>query len=125
MNKSSHYKKIAEALSQDKLKLSKEEKRAFLESVRKFEGYGAHIYRASKLNEIVNEIGQLVEVAQNVTLQETDGWFDNVTVSRHNKRLAEAYKVFEKSAKDVGVLQQRMEAAYEDIAEVLKKYYDV
>lgn len=125
INRASHYKKIQEAFDNQSLDLSKDERRAFMESLKAFESFGQEIYRSSRLKEISAEIGQLVETAQSVTLKETDGWFDNVTVSRHNKRLTEAYKIFEKCSQEVETLQQRMEAAYEDIAETFKKYYDV
>lgn len=117
--------KLLEAFNDKEVKFSKEEKRAFIENIRNFSRYGEAIYRSGKLAEIAEEIGQTIKVAQQMNLQETDGWFDNVTVSRHNKRLEEAYKTFLNSAKEVSQLQQRMESAYEDIAEVLKKYYDV
>jgi hypothetical protein len=41
------------------------------------------------------------------------------------KTLKESYKIFEKTATEMNALQPRLSAAYEDIAEVLQKYYDV
>jgi phage-related minor tail protein len=117
--------KLLEGFGDDQVKFSKDERKAFLENIRNFSRYSESIYRSAKLAEIAEEIGQTIKVAQQMNLQETDGWFDNVTVSRHNKRMEEAYKTFQNSAKEVSVLQQRMESAYEDIAETLKKYYDV
>lgn len=117
--------KLLEAFGDEQVKFSKDERKAFIENIRNFSRYSESIYRSAKLAEIAEEIGQTIKVAQQMNLQETDGWFDNVTVSRHNKRMEEAYKTFQNSAKEVSVLQQRMESAYEDIAETLKKYYDV
>jgi len=41
------------------------------------------------------------------------------------KNLNDSYRVFESTAKEMSQLQQRLSAAYEDIAEGLRKYYDV
>jgi ribosomal protein S21 len=41
------------------------------------------------------------------------------------KYINEAMKEFKKSAQEVVIHERRMSAAYEDIAEGLKKYYDI
>lgn len=101
------------------------EKKAFLEAVESFSRLGESIYRNERFVEDVEAIANIVEQAQTFTLKETENWFDGVTVSRHMKRLQEASAVFNKSANEIKALQTRMEAAYEDIAEVLKKYYNI
>jgi division protein CdvB (Snf7/Vps24/ESCRT-III family) len=58
-------------------------------------------------------------------MQESEHWFDNVTVSRHMKQLKEAYKVFEKTATEMNTMQQRLESAYDDMGVVLNRYYQV
>jgi uncharacterized protein YukE len=83
------------------------------------------IYRANTLKEVAQTLGNIVQQAEQVTLSEAEHWFDNVTVSRHMKQLGEAYKVFEKTATEMSGMQQRLEAAYEDIGTVLNKYYKV
>ena len=86
---------------------------------------GDNIYRNSSLREITEELGHIVKVAESLTIQESEHWFDNVTTSRHMKQLREAYKVFEKTAGEVHTLQQRLESAYEDMGGVLNKYYRI
>ncbi len=113
-------------LWENELKMTKEEKRAFLESIKQLQQFKHEIYRSGKLREISNKISSIIEIANNVTLSETsDGWFDNITVSRDMKRLKESQKVFEKTAKEITTLQQRLESAYEDIATGLSRYYEV
>jgi hypothetical protein len=41
------------------------------------------------------------------------------------KGLNESYKVFEKTAKEISQLQERMSAAYEDIGQGLSKYFEI
>lgn len=101
------------------------DRKAFMESLKRFSQYSQHIYGSKKLKEITTEIRSLVEAAEQVTLKETDQWFDNVTVSRHMKQLKESYKLFEKTASEMGQLQQRLESCYEDIGKNLNNYWDV
>ena len=68
---------------------------------------------------------EIVEIAEQLTLQESEHWFDNVTVNRHMKQLKEAHKVFEKTATEMTELQQRLEAAYDDMGSILNRYYKV
>jgi hypothetical protein len=101
------------------------DKKSFLEACKQFSAHGASIYRAKDLKERVIQIKELIEQAEQLTLTETEEWFDKVTTSRHMKNLKESYKIFEKTATEVTTLQQRLEAAYEDIGQSLSKYYDV
>jgi len=104
--------------------LTREDKQAFLEAVGNFNSYGKSIYREANFKQMAEEIGKMVETAKNVALTEGD-WFDGVTVGRHMKSLGESYKMFEKTAKEMSVLQQRMEAVYEELGSGLNKYFDI
>lgn len=101
------------------------DKKTFQESMKSFSKYGQSIYGSKKLKEAVSEIKNLIETAEQMTLQETDQWFDNVTVTRHMKQLKESYKLFEKTAGEMSTLQQRLESCYEDIGKNLNNYWDV
>ena len=106
-------------------KMTKEEKKAFLEAVSQYHKLGEMVYRNNQLSELSETLSNIVSTAENLTMQESEHWFDNVTVSRHMKQLQEAYKTFEKTAGEMSGMQQRLEAAYEDIGTVLNKYYNV
>lgn len=109
----------------EKPKMTKEEKKAFLEAVSQYHKLGEMVYRNNQLSELSETLSNIVSTAENLTMQESEHWFDNVTVSRHMKQIQEAYKVFEKTAGEMSGMQQRLEAAYEDIGTVLNKYYNV
>ena len=109
----------------EKPKMTKEEKKAILEAVSQYHKLGEMVYRNNQLSELSETLGNIVTTAENLTMQESEHWFDNVTVSRHMKQLQEAFKVFEKTAGEMSGMQQRLEAAYEDIGTVLNKYYNV
>jgi len=110
---------------EQKLKMTSEEKKAFLEAVYRFAEHSSNIYRNHNIVETSKFLGELIEAASHLTLSETEDWFDANTVNRHMKHLGEAHKIFEKTASEMNTLQQRLESAYEDIGETLSKYYDV
>ena len=112
-------------LLEEELKFSKEERTAFMESLKQYSNYKNEIYRSKKLKEISQQIGQMVESAEGFTLKETDGWFDNVSVNRDLKELKNDYKLFEKTAKEITTLQQRLESLYENIGTRLGRYYEL
>lgn len=106
-------------------KFTKEDRKSFLESIRKYKEFGSAIYRAGNINEVMSQIENLISIAETMTLQETDGWFDNVTTARHMKQMKECLKTLQTEAKEISSRQQRFEAAYEDIGQLLEKYYEI
>ena len=105
--------------------LTSEQKKAFREAVGNYHKLGESVYRNSTLRETTETLREIAQVAEQLTLAESEHWFDNVTTSRHMKQMGEAMKVFEKTAGEVHTLQQRLESAYEDMGSVLNKYYKV
>jgi hypothetical protein len=114
-----------EEQEEPQMELTDEQKKAFLEAVKQYKKYGEAVYRNAGLSEVYEAIKNMVEVAGKMTISETGDWFDNVTVSRHMKRMGESFNVFEKTLKEVSTLQQRLEASYDEIGEVLGKYYEI
>ena len=106
-------------------KMTSEEKKAFLEAVSAYKKFGETIYRNGDLMETYTAIKGIVENANKVTLEETGDWFDRVTVNRHMKSMNESFKVFQKTLTEVHTLQQRLESTYDEIGEVLSKYYEI
>lgn len=115
---------LMEALEREPEQITKEEKMAFLESVKSFSALGEGVYSKTNLQELCEKISNLVEMANRVTLAEGD-WFDGITVNRNMKEIANSYKVFEKTAKEMNVLQERLTAAYEDIGQGLSRYFEI
>ena len=106
-------------------KMTKEERRSFLEAVANFHKLGEMIYSNARLQEVTTTLKSVMERAEKMTMQESEHWFDNVTVSRHMKQMNEAMKVFEKTAGEMVGMQQRLESAYEDMGGILNKYYKI
>jgi hypothetical protein len=109
----------------EKVKLSSKDKKEIMEMISKFNEYGKNIYRADELKKITSEMKDVIAKAKDMTLQETEGTFDNITVNRHMKTLENSMQLFEKTTNEINVLQQRLESLYEDIGNVLNKYYNI
>lgn len=104
--------------------VSADEKRAFMESLRQFSQLGESVYGRNNLEEITERLNHMVETATRL-VSESGDITEKIGGSRHMKYINEAMKEFKKSAQEVAIHERRMSAAYEDIAEGLKKYYDV
>ena len=106
-------------------KMTKEQKKSYLEAVSNYHRLGEMVYSNARLQEVTTTLKSVVEQAEKMTIDESEHWFDNVTVSRHMKQMNEAMKVFEKTAGEMNGLQQRLESAYEDMGTVLNRYYKI
>ena len=102
------------------------DKKLFQESLKRFHEYGRMFNKdVNEYKMALKEIKYIVESAEQVTMTETQDWFDNVTVSRHVKHMKESFKVFEKTLLEAAQLNQRINASYEDIGKTLQNYYDI
>jgi tRNA U55 pseudouridine synthase TruB len=117
-------KALMEALEREPVQITKEEKKAFIESVKSFSQLGEGVYGRTNLQELCEKVKYMVEMANQVTLSEGD-WFDGITVNRNMKEIANSYKVFEKTAQEMSILQERLSAAYEDIGQGLGRYFEI
>ena len=109
----------------DDTTMTHDEKRAFVEAVASYRKIGEAIYHNGNLMEAYENIKNIVETAEKLTLKETGDWFDKVTVNRHMKSMNESFKIFSSTIKEVSTLQQRLESSYDEIGEVLGKYYEI
>ena len=106
-------------------RMTEAEKRETLEAVSRFNEYGKHIYKTQEIAEMVESIKKLSENASKMVQENSDDWFDSVSIKRDTKAIGEAVKVFEATAKEAQTLQQRFESVFEDIGNKLGKYYEI
>ena len=103
-----------------------EEKLAFRESLKTFSTMGESVYSSGKLKEVVESLTNIVETAGRLVTEAEDGdGVDRVTAGRQMKHVKSALTEFNKAANEVMINNRRMEAAFEDIAEGIQKYYEV
>ena len=106
-------------------KLNGKQRKLVVDAVNKFNKFEQHIYRQKDVKDVVEAIKVISEYAGRLALDETDDWFDGVTVKKDVKEIQDSVKLFEKTAKEVGTLQHRLEAMYENIGGKLSRYYEI
>lgn len=117
--------KLRKYLLESEIPYSREERKAFLESLKRFSTFKNEIYRSKTLKEISSQLGQMIEACEGFTLQETQDNFDKISVSRDLKEMKNDYNLFAKTCNEITTLQQRLEAVYENIGTKLGRYYDI
>lgn len=107
-------------------------KKAALENIGCYNEYAQHLHREQSLMEISHKLSEIVKNAEELALHETeksstDGkhWFDEQTVRKNFANMTKAIQEFNKYAKEAHILEQRMQATYEDIGHLLERYYEV
>jgi len=96
-----------------------------IESIRNFNSIGESIYGKGSLKEIAQSLSSIAEGAAQHTLSETEDMFDKVTVSRNMKELKGLSGQFGKVASEANSLQERMSGLYEDMGNILGRYYEI
>jgi replicative DNA helicase len=123
MKKKIDIKLIKESLDNSQT-YSEEEKSKMLESLKEFNKLSDSIYRTSDLKNVGEVVKQICDFVISDRLTEVDEWFDQITLKRHMKAIGELSSEFNKTVKDIIILQHRLEASYEDIANTVSRYYE-
>ena len=97
----------------------------FVQEIGQYSSYGKEIYREGNLKELASRLSKLAETAKQHTLQETEDWFDKITVNRNMKELTSLSGQFKKVASEAQSLQERMSTLYEDMGHILGRYYEI
>ena len=95
------------------------------EALQNYNKLGEALYQQQSLKETAKSLSQVAEMAASHTLQETEDWFDKVTVSRNMKELTNHSKAFSKISEEASSVQQRLAGLYEDMGMILNRYYDI
>ena len=96
-----------------------------VETIRNFNSIGESIYGKGSLKEVAESLSSIAEGAAQHTLSEVDDMFDKVTVSRNMKELTNLSKQFGKVSSEANSLQERMSGLYEDMGNILGRYYEI
>ena len=86
---------------------------------------GESIFVESNITKVAEKLSWIATQAKSHTLSETEDWFDKITVNRNMKELTGLSGQFGKIAKEAKSLQERMGALYEDMGNILGRYYEI
>jgi len=90
-----------------------------------YNNIGKSIFERSNLKDVAEKLSWMANSVKNHTLQETEDWFDKITVNRNMKELTGLSKSFNKISTEAQTLQERMSGLYEDMGHILGRYYDI
>ena len=105
--------------------LSTDQKKLTSEKISKFGNYQSYITHEAKDTDIAEDICNIVENASKYILNETDDWFDAMSVKRNLKEIKTLAKEFYKTANERQVYTQRMQSLYEDMGNILNRYFEI
>jgi hypothetical protein len=109
----------------DTRKFTPEVKRHFLEIISTYKAFQEQMHRQSDIVDVAETLGGIVEAAKHLTISEAGDWFDNVTIKRNMSELEKLDKAFDKVAVDAKSLDERLHALYEDMGNILGRYYEI
>ena len=113
---------IGLGLADDRPKVNKHE---VIEAIKSYSRVGKQLYNNNGILDAAKQLAQMAEAAQNHVLSETDDWFDGVSVKRNMKELKGLTGQFKKTALEANNVNQRLSALYEDMGNILNRYYDI
>ena len=113
---------IGLGLADDRPKVNKHE---VIEAIKNYSRVGKQLYNNNGILDAAKQLAQMAESAQNHVLSETDDWFDAVSVKRNMKELKGLTSHFKKTAVEANSVNQRLSALYEDMGNILNRYYDI
>ena len=95
------------------------------EAIRNYGRVGEALYKANGILEAAKQLSEMADAAQNHVLSETSDWFDGVSVKRNMKELKGLTGQFKKTAVEANAVNQRLSALYEDMGNILNRYYEI
>ena len=96
-----------------------------IEAVKNYQTIGRQLFKDNGIVEVAKQLVGIAESAQNHVLSETDDWFDAVSVKRNMKELKGMTSQFKKAALEANAVNERLNALYEDMGNILNRYYDI
>jgi hypothetical protein len=106
-------------------KLSIEEKKKLLGLVNEFGQFRDALNVAENMKTVAEKIVYIAEMTEKYGLNETDDWFDGVSLDRDMKEITKLAHDINKLSTTVYPKVREMEALYEDIGLKLQRYYDI
>ena len=105
--------------------LTKEEKKALYELVHNYNEYGKVLYEYHQLMKVAENIDKISQYAETYALNECGDWMQENTAIRHFKELKKMSEAFKKNAAKCQQQNNEMVSLYEDMGNILEKYFEI
>ena len=94
-------------------------------SIKEYNKLGKQIYREGNLVDLAKNLSEIATFTERYTLENSNDWFDGVTIQRNMKELKTFSGEFSKVAEAVQQHQDRMSSLYEDMGHILNRYFEI
>ncbi len=107
--------------------LTKDEMKNTLAVVAEYNTLSKSLRRTEGILDIAKKLNKTVSSARRLALEKINenDWFDKDIVERNMKEAARHVSEFQKLAEDSHRSQRKMEAIYEEIGNILQRYYEI
>ena len=105
--------------------LTKEEKKALYELVNNYNEYGKVLYEYHQLMKVAENIDKISQYAETYALNECGDWMQENTAIRHFKDLKRMSEAFKKNSTKCQQQNSEMVSLYEDMGNILEKYFEI
>lgn len=106
-------------------KITTQQKKIMSEKISKFGHYQKYISIDENDVDLAEDICNIIESATKYITDETTDWFDAMSVNRNIKEIKILAKEFYKTANERKLYTQRMQSLYEDMGNILNRYFDL
>jgi hypothetical protein len=96
----------------------------FLEAIAHYNMLGKALQR-DPMQEVGQKLSQIAEMAELAVTNEAADWFDAHTVKRNMKEIKSYSGDFLKLAGEADMINQRMQALYDDMGRILERYFEI
>jgi hypothetical protein len=93
--------------------------------VSEFANLGRALKRNESFRKVAEQIARIAETAEQTVMQEAGDWFDSHTIKRNMKELKNYASQFAKISEELDMMQQRATALYDDMGNVLTRYFEM
>ena len=116
---------LKESMFDEQERLSEEDISVNLSKIKEYNKLGKLIYREGNLVDVAKNLYEIAKFASRYTVENQGDWFDGQTIQRNMKELKTLADNFAKVAKAVQSHQDNMTALYEDMGNVLNRYFEI
>lgn len=106
-------------------KLTREEKQQLLKLVSEFNQYRSALKMADELKRVAENIAYIAEATEKYGLNETEDWFEGVSLERDMKEIKKLAENLRKISNKVYPQVQLAESLYEEIGLKLERYFNL
>lgn len=95
------------------------------EVISQYQQLGRGLKKNEDFRKVAQKIAEIAEMAEQTVVKEAGDWFDEHTIRRNMKEMKGYAGAFSKIAEEMDMMYQRATALYDDMGNVLGRYFEI